>query len=137
MQAKQKKEYIHCLPSAGQCSVTSRNAALIAPNDSLGRQTPILRTSPPSSSFTPDVIAEHDATSPWPVWVSFWLCPLPAPCAHPSCSLAGQQEKQESIWLCVSTALQQKRWCIIFLLSPKHSMYTMKEINSIVEETKT
>lgn len=68
------------------------------------------------------------------------FCPLPASCAHPTFPLAGQNEKQENPWLCVSIALQQrKHGCIIniiFLLNPNHSTIpaTTKKINSIPAE---
>ena len=72
-----------------------------------------------------------------------WLRPLPASCAPPACSLAGQCEEQKRPWCCVRAAQQKLKhpWVVstVFGTNPKHSnmQATMEKINSVPAKTST
>ena len=112
-------------------------------NGYLGRQTPSLRTSPPSFLFPPTLYTEYDAVRYGlylrSAGVSCPGCaPLPASCAPPARSLVGQGEKQNRPWVCVSTVQQQpKHPCVtntVFRTNLEHSLLpaATKKMNSII-----
>lgn len=127
-------------------TVTWEHLFLLKHNSDPVRPTPVLLCCTPS---LPTFIAEdvvpivHDSFCSIGVNCP-WLCPLPAPCASPGCSLAGQQRKQKSPGIGVShlAQCQLKHSCAvntIFIPNSKGSTVsvTVRKINYIPAKIKT
>lgn len=138
MQAKQGKEFVYFFTSAHTCSATSRKAGLIMCNgSSRGKKKAITTTSPfPPSSLqflllntVPCGMGRSFGQSGSAVL--FLLSQLLVP--HSSL-LARQHEELKCPWLCVKTALQHLKWCVISTVLIKKKNTKTQHHMSLCEE---
>lgn len=118
MQAKQGKEFVYYFTSAHTCSATSRKAGLILCNgSSRGKKKKAITTTSPFPPSSLQLLLLN--TVPCGMGRSFGqsgsaVLFLSSQLLVPHSSLlARQHEELKCPWLCVKTALQHLKWCVI------------------------